>query len=102
MSGDVMSFPPSWEDFAEQYSFNDSDEVYTNGSRLMQLCRVEQMVKHYFAEPLTRPMVTRCRDCKHLVAYPDAKYCAGLSSAFFEVSDEDFCAWALRKEGGDD
>ena len=51
MSGDVMEYPPNWEDFAEQYSITDSEEVYTNGSKLISLFRVHQMVKHYFAEP---------------------------------------------------
>ena len=43
--------------------------------------------------------VVLCRDCEHLLSYPDASYC-NRTSAFFEVSDDDFCAWGKLKEGG--
>ena len=48
MSGDVMEFPRTPEEFCGQYSFFDKDEVYTNGSLLIPVFRVEQMVEHYF------------------------------------------------------
>lgn len=46
---------------------------------------------------LAYPVIVRCRDCKHLISYPDASYC-NRTSAFFVVSDEDFCAWAERRD----
>lgn len=48
MSSDRMEFPRTPEEFCEQYSFFDKDEVYTNGSLLIPVFRVEQMVEHYF------------------------------------------------------
>lgn len=48
MSGDIMSFPDNWWAFVQQYQFADKDEVYTNGSMLIQSFRVRQMVEHYF------------------------------------------------------
>lgn len=50
MSGDCMNYPDDWRDFVDYYSFIDSSEVYTNGSRLMQTFRVEQMIAEYFDE----------------------------------------------------
>lgn len=44
---DCMSFPKEPMDFIKGYSFVDSDEVYTNGSELVPLFRVEQMLEHY-------------------------------------------------------
>lgn len=46
---DVMMFPNSWGEFLEDYSFKDKEEVYTNGTELVPVFRVEQMVEHYFA-----------------------------------------------------
>lgn len=45
---DCMMFPSEWEKFIEDYSFKDKEEVYTNGSVLVPVFRVEQMVEHYF------------------------------------------------------
>jgi len=44
---DCMSFPPTWQDFVAQYQFRDSEEVYTNGSKLIPVFRIEQMMEHY-------------------------------------------------------
>lgn len=104
MSGDVMEYPPSWEDFAEQYSITDSEEVYTNGSELISLFRVHQMVKHYFAEPLSRPSVVRCRDCRHAIdngKEGSADYCGRPDGdggyLLFGVEPDGFCAWGEKK-----
>ena len=43
-----MMFPKDWMKFIEDYSFKDDKEVYTNGSQLVSVFRVEQMVEHYF------------------------------------------------------
>ena len=44
---ECMMFPNDWAKFLEDYSFRDSEEVYTNGARLIPTFRVEQMMKHY-------------------------------------------------------
>ena len=46
--GDMMSFPDTWEEFVNDYAFKDDKEWYTNGSMLIPVFRVEQMVEHYF------------------------------------------------------
>ena len=48
MSGEQMNFPESWREFLEDYSFLDSKEVYTNGSKPIPVFRVEQMVENYW------------------------------------------------------
>ena len=44
---DCMSFPDNIMDFIDDYSFEDSDHVYTNGSKLISSFRVKQAVEHY-------------------------------------------------------
>ena len=69
MSGDVMEFPRTPEEFCGQYSFFDKDEVYTNGSLLIPVFRVEQMVEHYFErtcelnDSLSRNGGYKCSEC---------------------------------------
>ena len=43
---DVMEFPDTWEEFEEQYGITDSEEVYTNGARLIPSFRVQQWLEH--------------------------------------------------------
>ena len=45
--GECMSFPRDWRKFVENYSFVDHKEFYTNGSRLIPVFRVKQMMEHY-------------------------------------------------------
>lgn len=47
MSGEMQDFPEDPREFAKSYSFKDKDEVYTNGSELIPLFRVEQLIDHY-------------------------------------------------------
>ena len=46
---DIMEFPKYWEDFIKDYSFKDDQHIYTNGSELISIYRVKQMVNHYFS-----------------------------------------------------
>lgn len=43
---DCMTFPENWHDFLNDYSFDDSKEIYTNGTRLIPVFRVEQLIEH--------------------------------------------------------
>ena len=43
---DVMEFPNTWEEYEKIYGFNDIDQVYTNGSRLIPSFRVKQWLDH--------------------------------------------------------
>lgn len=47
MMGDRMNYPENPMDFIKIYSFKDKEEVYTNGSMLVPLFRVEQMIDYY-------------------------------------------------------
>ena len=42
-----MEFPKNILDFISDYSFEDRDEIYTNGSELIQVFRVIQALEHY-------------------------------------------------------
>ena len=52
MSEDSMAFPNTWEEFEKNYGFNDVEEIYTNGSRLIQSFRVKQWLEHLDARPV--------------------------------------------------
>lgn len=47
MNGEIMSFHENIEDFLNDYSFEDCERIYTNGSRLMPTFRVKQEFGHY-------------------------------------------------------
>lgn len=49
-----MTFPATFEEFAEDYKIVDSQEVYTNGAELIPIFRVKQWLQHEQA----------CRDAK--------------------------------------
>ena len=44
--GDCMTFPTTFDEFAEQYKIVDSEEVYTNGIELIPVFRVKQWLEH--------------------------------------------------------
>ena len=45
-----MKFPETFEQFAREYGFKDSEEVYTNGSDLIQIFRVKQWLEHQMTD----------------------------------------------------
>lgn len=47
--GDCMTFPESIDEFIRDYSFYDTEEVYTNGAQLIPVFRVYQMLEHYYS-----------------------------------------------------
>ena len=47
---DIMTFPKDIKEFIKDYSFKDRKEVYTNGSELIPVFRVEQALEHYKKE----------------------------------------------------
>lgn len=48
-----MDFPNAWRKFLQEYSFKDKEQIYTNGSDLIPVFRVEQMIEHYLVEKQT-------------------------------------------------
>jgi len=45
---DIMSFPDTIEEFLEDHSFKDKQEIYTNGAKLIPVFRVKQALEHYY------------------------------------------------------
>lgn len=43
---DMMTFHDTWEEYEKIYGFNDSEEIYTNNSRLIPSFRVKQWIDH--------------------------------------------------------
>lgn len=56
---DSMSFPATFDEFAERYKIIDKEEVYTNGAELIPIFRVKQWLEHK-ADVVE---VVRCKDC---------------------------------------
>lgn len=56
---EVMDFPSSIYEFLIDYSFKDSDEVYTNGISLIPTFRVKQAIEHYFEQTRWIPVSER-------------------------------------------
>ena len=47
---DTMGFPNTMKEFIDIFSFKDSEEIYTNGTELIPVFRVEQALEHYTKE----------------------------------------------------
>ena len=43
---DIMVFPETWEEYEKENGFTDTEQIYTNGSRLIPSFRVEQWLDH--------------------------------------------------------
>ena len=48
--GDCISYPEAIEEFIKEYSFKDTEEIYTNGAELIPVFRVMQAIEHYIKE----------------------------------------------------
>ena len=44
---DLMIFPKTIQEFIQDYSFKDTQEAYTNGSKLIPVFRMEQAHTYY-------------------------------------------------------
>ena len=44
--GEQMTFPATFEEFAEQYKIIDKEQIYTNGTELIPIFRVKQWLEH--------------------------------------------------------
>ena len=69
MSGDVMQFPKTVEEFMEEYKVVDTEHVYTNGTELVPIFRMEQWFEYIGAEPVKHGKLMRTE------AYPHKLYC---------------------------
>ena len=71
---ECMMFPKNWEKFVENYSFKDKEEVYTNGTVLVPVFRVEQMVEHYFSRKWI-PVSERLPELETYIYSVDVLFC---------------------------
>ena len=49
---DMMKFPEIIDDFIDEYSFFDKEQIYTNGGRLIPVFRIYQALEYYIPELL--------------------------------------------------
>lgn len=49
--GDRMTFPATFDEFAEQYKIVDKQEIYTNGTALIPIFRVKQWLENADVAP---------------------------------------------------
>lgn len=104
---DMMTFPETWEEFEKFYGFNDSEEIYTNNSRLIPSFRVKQWLEHL---PSAEPEIIRCKDCKHRdeiecpmryeewVSFEEDGYIESDNIAHDQTRDDGFCDRGEREE----
>lgn len=87
---DCMTFPETVDEFIEQYGIRDTEEVYTNGSMLIPVFRVGQMIDHYFPERTCNfsdhvADVAWCSECKKPMEYPNhPNYCPNCGAKVVE------------------
>lgn len=91
MCYDAYDWEPTPEEFIEVYSFIDREQIYTNGSKLIPVFRVEDMLEHYYKErtckikrhevygpsvdgSITRKLLLNCSKCGKRIGITD-NYC---------------------------
>lgn len=90
---DMMTFPDTWEEFEKRYGFDDSEELYTNGSRLIPSFRVKQWLDH-IAQFKSKRQATVSSDCVSRQAAFDEiskqqtyKMFEGEDTVYFDAND---------------
>ncbi len=95
--GEEMNFSNTFEEFAEEYGFKDSEEIYTNGSELIPVFRVKQWLEHDMGvEEYRQRMIEAfhkvgCDELIALVALPtenDFKELEWLLENYYKKKDE--------------
>lgn len=62
---DQMTFPDSFMDFIREYAFNDKEKIYTNGSDLISVFRVEQAWDHYNSQ--IKNAIENIKECYEII-----------------------------------
>ena len=83
MSGDVMQFPKTIEEFMEEYKVVDTEHVYINGTELVPIFLMKQWFEHIGAEPIRHGKLMRTE------AYPHRLYCSECSKTL--IPNEEIC-----------
>lgn len=91
---DCMNFPDNIMDFIDDYSFEDSNHIYTNGSKLIQSFRVKQAIEHYFRE--REPVAPTQEQSQRLPE--DIEYYCGNCGAMVGIYDKSWNHWDLTME----
>ena len=81
--GENMNYPENPIDFIKQYSFSDKQRVYTNGSELISVFRVGQMLEHYMSD-LTPQQIKDMQFCLR----EKSRECAELRRRIRELEGE--------------
>lgn len=85
MSGEIMEFPNTFDEFVKEYGFKDKEEVYTNGSELIQVFRVKQWLEHI---QKTTQMIDKSNfDQRQYKADTDTAYECGRASVLSVIND---------------
>jgi hypothetical protein len=95
MSGDMMTFPEKPEEFIKQYSFTDKERVYTNGSELIPVFRVRQMLEHYTRKPMERIIERICNVRNNT---PSTDFKNGCNASLHQIHRE--IDIKVKEEGG--
>lgn len=62
---DRMTFPDYFMDFIKEYSFNDKEKIYTNGTDLIPVFRVEQAWDHYSSQ--IQSAIDNIQECHRII-----------------------------------
>lgn len=90
---DKMEFPKTMKEFIDNYSFKDSDEVYTNGSMLIQTYRVEQAIEHYEQEIINKAIDEFVKNICEKYTEEESKghykqYCASIKQDITDIAEQ--------------
>lgn len=95
---DLMMFPDTWEEFEKTYGFNDTEEIYTNGSRLIPSFRVKQWLDHEESKQQTKQQATEASNCisrqDTIDAIKDADVCVAYNA--FDIDIDEAIELAIR------
>lgn len=74
MSGDIMEFPETVEEFMEEYKMVDKHEIYSNGTEYVPIFRMKQWFEHCKAHSANREPIPQWRGCMdECLPYYDGK-----------------------------
>lgn len=91
--GENMNYPDNPIDFIKQYSFSDKQQVYTNGSELISVFRVGQMIEHYMSD-LTPQQIKDMQFCLR----EKSRECAELRMELQELKNKKNDGWIPVEE----
>ena len=101
MSGDIMEFPETVEEFMEEYKMVDKHEIYSNGTEYVPIFRMEQWFEHCKAHSANNVEVVRCNDCKwnyiHVTSKGHDYHICRLLNLAFDNDDNFFCAYGEKR-----